>query len=184
VVSLWSRKVKLSVCLKHHAMRTIWNGGLAPRILNHGTRWRWVVSFTLRLLYPQSWSGRGISVGFSYILTKDSTMSRPVLKLARESEAINNTTHRNTWSLYMPAKYCMGGDNMMMSKGCSTAGRTEHITWIQQWGKLSHVTKHLCGCSQNTATTHADTDCTGLNVDSPRRKRSEPNASRGPHAVS
>jgi hypothetical protein len=35
-------------------MKTYWrSGGIAPRILDLGTRWRWVVSFTPRLLYPQ-----------------------------------------------------------------------------------------------------------------------------------
>jgi len=29
------------------------NGGTVPRILNMGIRWRWVVSFTPRPLYPQ-----------------------------------------------------------------------------------------------------------------------------------
>jgi hypothetical protein len=45
----------LLLCLtKHHAMKTYWwNGGIAPRILNLGTRWRWVVIFTLQPLYPQ-----------------------------------------------------------------------------------------------------------------------------------
>jgi hypothetical protein len=40
-------KVKLSLCLtKHHAMNTYWrSGGIAPRILNLSTRWRWMVSF-------------------------------------------------------------------------------------------------------------------------------------------
>jgi hypothetical protein len=35
-------KVKLSVCLtKHHTMKTYWgSGGIAPRILDLGTRWR------------------------------------------------------------------------------------------------------------------------------------------------
>jgi hypothetical protein len=34
-------KVKLSLCLtKHHAMKTYWgSGGIAPRILDLGTRW-------------------------------------------------------------------------------------------------------------------------------------------------
>jgi hypothetical protein len=57
-------------------MKTFWgSGGIAPRILDLGTRWRWVVSFTHRPLYlqgkipwypldrrlggPQSRSGRG-----------------------------------------------------------------------------------------------------------------------------
>jgi len=29
------------------------SGGIAPLILDLGTRWRWVVSFTPRPLYPQ-----------------------------------------------------------------------------------------------------------------------------------
>jgi len=44
-----------SLCLiTHHAMKTYWeSGGIAPRILNLGTRWRWSDSFTLRSLYPR-----------------------------------------------------------------------------------------------------------------------------------
>jgi hypothetical protein len=40
--------IKLSLYLtKHHAMKTYWgSGGIAPCILDLGTRWRWVVSFT------------------------------------------------------------------------------------------------------------------------------------------
>jgi hypothetical protein len=35
-------------------MEEYWgSGGIAPRILDLGTRWRWVVSFTPRPLYPQ-----------------------------------------------------------------------------------------------------------------------------------
>jgi len=72
-ISRW--KVKLSICL-HHAMKVYReSGGTDPRILNLGTRWRWVVSFTPRPLClqrkshryplgmrpggPQSRSGRG-----------------------------------------------------------------------------------------------------------------------------
>jgi hypothetical protein len=35
-------KVKFSMCsLKHHSIKTYWgSGGIAPRILNLGTRWR------------------------------------------------------------------------------------------------------------------------------------------------
>jgi hypothetical protein len=40
-------KVKLSLRFKHHATK------IAPCILNLGTRWRWVVSFTILPLYPQ-----------------------------------------------------------------------------------------------------------------------------------
>jgi hypothetical protein len=48
-------KVKLSLCLtKHHSMKMYWaSGGIAPHILYLRTRWRWVVSFTPRPLYPQ-----------------------------------------------------------------------------------------------------------------------------------
>jgi hypothetical protein len=71
------KEVKLSLCLtKHHTMKMYWgSGGIAPRILDLGTRWRWVVSFTARPLYfrgkspwyplnwtlggPQSRFGRG-----------------------------------------------------------------------------------------------------------------------------
>jgi hypothetical protein len=55
----WTRRikgnVKLSLCLtKHHAMKTYWgSGGIAPHILDLGTRCRWVISFTPRPLYPQ-----------------------------------------------------------------------------------------------------------------------------------
>jgi hypothetical protein len=39
---------------EHHAMKAYWeSGGIAPRILNLGTRWRWVVSFTTRPFYLQ-----------------------------------------------------------------------------------------------------------------------------------
>jgi hypothetical protein len=34
-------------------MKAYWGGGIAPRILDLGTIWRWVVSFTPRVLYPQ-----------------------------------------------------------------------------------------------------------------------------------
>jgi hypothetical protein len=48
-------KVKLSLCFKW-AQRNegvLGNGGIAPRILDLGTRGRWMVSFTPRPLYPQ-----------------------------------------------------------------------------------------------------------------------------------
>jgi hypothetical protein len=39
---------------EHHAMKAYWgSGGITPRILDLGTRWRSVVSFTHRPLYPQ-----------------------------------------------------------------------------------------------------------------------------------
>jgi hypothetical protein len=47
--------VKLFLCLtKRYTMKTYWgSGGIAPRILDLGTRWRWVVSFTFQPLCPQ-----------------------------------------------------------------------------------------------------------------------------------
>jgi hypothetical protein len=39
---------------EHHTMKAYWgNGGIALRILDLGIRWRWVISFTPRPLYPQ-----------------------------------------------------------------------------------------------------------------------------------
>jgi len=40
---------------KRHALKTYGGGGsgyIVPRIFNLGTRWRWVVNFTPRMLYP------------------------------------------------------------------------------------------------------------------------------------
>jgi hypothetical protein len=36
-----------------HHEGVLGSGGIAPRILDLGTKWRWLVSFTLRPLYPQ-----------------------------------------------------------------------------------------------------------------------------------
>jgi len=48
-------KLVRSLCLiKHQATKTYWgSGGISSSILNLDTRWRWVVSFTLRPLYPR-----------------------------------------------------------------------------------------------------------------------------------
>jgi hypothetical protein len=48
--------VKISQCLaKYDTMKTYWgSGSIAPIIRNLGARWRWVVSFTLRPLYPRA----------------------------------------------------------------------------------------------------------------------------------
>jgi len=43
----------LGALTKHQAMKAYCvSGGTVPRILDLGTRWRWVVSFTFRPLYP------------------------------------------------------------------------------------------------------------------------------------
>jgi len=49
-------KVKLSLCFltEHHAFKTYWGVEVYIHPLSDlGTRWRWVVSFTLRPLYPK-----------------------------------------------------------------------------------------------------------------------------------
>jgi len=55
VETLKQVKVKLSLCFtKNHALKTYsGSGDIASHILYVGTRWRWVVSFTPRPLYPQ-----------------------------------------------------------------------------------------------------------------------------------
>jgi hypothetical protein len=47
--------IKWSLFLtEHYAIKAYWgSGGIAPRILDFGTRWRWVASFTPRPLYSQ-----------------------------------------------------------------------------------------------------------------------------------
>jgi hypothetical protein len=51
-ISLLRWKVKLSLCfIKHHDIKTLGSGSIAPCIRNLGTRWRWVVSFTPRPFY-------------------------------------------------------------------------------------------------------------------------------------
>jgi hypothetical protein len=52
---------------EHHAMKAYWGSWvMAPRILDLGARWRWVVSFTSRPLYPQGnslWYPLGTRLG-------------------------------------------------------------------------------------------------------------------------
>jgi hypothetical protein len=46
VPTITGKKVRLSLCLtKHHVMKTYWgNGGIAPRILDLGTKWEYSAS--------------------------------------------------------------------------------------------------------------------------------------------
>jgi hypothetical protein len=73
-------KIQLSLCFKWAPRHkdVLGSGGIVPRILDFGTRWRWVVSFTTRPIYlqgksprypldrrlggPQNQSRRGISI--------------------------------------------------------------------------------------------------------------------------
>jgi hypothetical protein len=51
--SLTLLQIKGKVKLVHHAMKMYCgSGSITPHILDLGTRWRWVVSFTLRPLCP------------------------------------------------------------------------------------------------------------------------------------
>jgi hypothetical protein len=46
--------IPLLLLTEHNTMEAYWSsGGIAPRILDLGTRWRWVVSFTPRSIYAQ-----------------------------------------------------------------------------------------------------------------------------------
>jgi hypothetical protein len=55
-------------------MKTYWrSGGITSHILDLGTRWRWVVSFTRRPLYPQeknSWYPLGRRLGGPQVLRR------------------------------------------------------------------------------------------------------------------
>jgi hypothetical protein len=52
-------KVKSSLFLtKHHAMKMDWGSGDIRAFFDLDTRWMWVVSFTLRSLYPEGKSPR------------------------------------------------------------------------------------------------------------------------------
>jgi hypothetical protein len=56
LISVGKGKVFLhyeDIYLIKHIMKMFWgSGSRAPCILNHGSRWKWVVSFTSQLLYP------------------------------------------------------------------------------------------------------------------------------------
>jgi hypothetical protein len=84
-------KLKLSLCLtKHHAMKTCWgSGGIVPGILDLGTRWRSVVSFTPRPLYSQEkspWYPLDRRLGRRAVL--DVVVKRKIPSPRRESKLI------------------------------------------------------------------------------------------------
>jgi hypothetical protein len=91
-------KVKLSLhffLTEHHAIKAYWgSGGISPRILDLGTRWRWVVRFMPWPLYPQgknpwypmnmrlgglqSWSGHGGEKNSQSLLGLKPPITQPV----------------------------------------------------------------------------------------------------------
>jgi hypothetical protein len=74
-------------------MKTFWGSGcIAPRILDLGTRWRWVVSFTPRPLYPQ---------GKSHWYPLDRKLGEPQ---SRSGRALKNTKINETWFYHL---FCM-----------------------------------------------------------------------------
>jgi hypothetical protein len=81
-------KVKLSLCLTKHQADVLGSGGIAPRILDLGTRQRWVVSFTSWSLYPQGKSP-------SYPL--DRRLGGPQSRSGRGCVS-KNCTRENIWS--------------------------------------------------------------------------------------
>jgi hypothetical protein len=73
---------------KHQALKAYWGGGgTAPRILDLGTRQRWVVSFTPRPLYPQAnspathWTGGWAGLRASL----DAVVKRKIPSLCQDS---------------------------------------------------------------------------------------------------
>jgi hypothetical protein len=76
-------RVELSLRLtKNHTMKTNWrSGGTAPHVLDLGTKWRWLVSFTPRPLYLQ---------GNSPHYSLDRMLGRPQSRSGRDSEVKNS----------------------------------------------------------------------------------------------
>jgi hypothetical protein len=116
-------KVKLFLCLtKHHAMKAyLWSGGIAPRILDLGTSWSWVVSFTARPIYPpgkspwysldrklggpQSRSGHGREKVFS--LPMSGIEPRLWLHAQKSHERMGEERSEIGW--YIRTQYCRQG---------------------------------------------------------------------------
>jgi hypothetical protein len=69
--------------------------GIAPRILDLGTRWRWVVSFTSRPLYPQ---GKRLWYPF------DRMLGGPQSRSERGGEEINSQPPAETQTTDNPAR--------------------------------------------------------------------------------
>jgi hypothetical protein len=52
-----------------HAMKTYWGSrGIVPLILNVGTKWRWVFSFTSQLLYSQERTQFSLNRGWVFTM--------------------------------------------------------------------------------------------------------------------
>jgi hypothetical protein len=129
--------VKLSLCFnlapRHEGV--VGSGGVAPRILDRGARWRWVVTFTPRPLYPQgkspwypsdgrlggpqSRSGRGgEEKNFQPLQRLEPRIIHSVVQRSNyEGRLVSSWTHlitsftfsRNGWSVVRNASLAKGG---------------------------------------------------------------------------
>ena len=89
-----------------HTMKVYLNGGIGPHILNHGARWRWVLSFTNLLLcsrgkfrrYPLNRRLVGPRAGLvTFRIRRDADKS-----LARPGRKQATTTKLGIYSTYSP----------------------------------------------------------------------------------
>ena len=95
------------------------NGGLAPLILNLGTRWRWAVNCTPRPLYPRPWSsGLGEK---NPLFTRDRTPNRP-------AHYLDNLIRRFIWRRGLRASDFASTD---LSIRCSTFNRMAAVCSVQ-----------------------------------------------------
>jgi hypothetical protein len=121
---MWDDKVvSVHILTEHHAMKAHWgNGGIAIRILDLSTRWRWAVGFTPRPLYPQgknsryplysrlsgsqSRSGRGGEEKNSYPLPE---LEPPIIQPVAQCYTTELSWLRNWcnvhWTLYVKSPY-------------------------------------------------------------------------------
>jgi hypothetical protein len=72
------------------------SAGCAPRILNLGNRWKWVISFTLRPLYPSThWIGPRASVDTPVPKREIPTPARSRTPFVYPVQVTSSTTHRS-----------------------------------------------------------------------------------------
>jgi hypothetical protein len=102
-------KVTFSLCLiKHHSYKTYWSrGGVVPRILDPGTRWRWVVNFTSGRFTPREsasgthWIGGwvGPTAGLDTVVSKKVKLSLCFNWATRHEGVLGEWRYSSTLSL-------------------------------------------------------------------------------------
>jgi hypothetical protein len=136
-------------------MKTYWeSGGTAPHILNLGTRWRWVVSFTPRPLYPQgkspqypldrrlgglqSRSGRGVKEKNSQSLP---VLERPIIQPVAQRYTTELSRRREESQLLLGIEPLSSSKLFLFFHAVATAywdesrllcGRNEYVTHRRQ----------------------------------------------------